>query len=279
MGKRHVLFAAYEMTPFLKLTERAKRIRNTLSSLKELGYELRTMMPKFGIINERRNKLHDVVRLSGINIYIESGNQPLSIKVASMPSERLQIYFLYCEEYFARKAVFQDVKTKKYFEDNLHRTLFYCKGILETVKKLVWAPEIIHCYGWMSGLVPLYLKHYYNDPLFEYAKVSFTVYEPRLDIPYNYEVLKNLLLKDGFDEELIEPYKGETIADFLKGACHYADIVTLVPPETALGPASKYEQKEKYLIEPETDDKEELKAFYQNLFETLMPTEKEVSNS
>jgi starch synthase len=279
MGKRHVLFAAYEMVPFLKLSDGAKRIRASLSALKELGYELRTMMPKFGVINERRNKLHDVVRLSGINIFVESGNQPLSIKVASIPSERLQIYFLYCEEYFSRKAVFQNVKTKHYFEDNLHRTLFYCKGILETVKKLVWAPEIIHCYGWMTGLVPLYLKHFYNDPLFEHAKVVLTIYEPELDMPYDFKVLRSLLTRDGFDEQLLEPYAGETFRAFVEGACHYADRVTLVPPETVLGPVSDFEMREKFVIEPDTEELAALKAFYQDLYEALLPAETEVSNS
>ena len=140
-----------------------------------MDFEVRCIMPRFGVINERRHRLHEVVRLSGINVSVDNDDYPLQIKVASLPNARLQVYFLENEDLFKRKYIFHDEK-EKWFDDNGLRTVFFCKGALETVKKFGWPPDIIHCSGWMTGLIPFYLKTVYKkEPVFAHSKVVYTI--------------------------------------------------------------------------------------------------------
>ena len=177
MAKMKLLFITHEMSPFLELTSIAEITRKLPQAMQEKGLEIRILMPRFGNINERRNRLHEVIRLSGLNITIDDNDNPLIIKVASIPAARMQVYFLDNEEYFQRKFVFRD-KDNKFYEDNDERTIFFCKGALETVKKLGWSPDIVHCHGWMSALVPAYLKTIYkDDPTYKNSKVVYSVYE------------------------------------------------------------------------------------------------------
>jgi starch synthase len=178
MGRKKVLFVSSEMTPFLGNTTSVSEIaRNLPQAIQEKDNEIRVLIPRFGVINERRNRLHEVVRLSGINITIDDNDNPLIIKVASIPEAKMQVYFLDNEEYFHRKALYHN-ENNEFFPDNDERTIFFCKGALETVKKLGWAPDIIHCQGWMTSLIPLYLKTIYkNEPVFKNAKVVFSVFE------------------------------------------------------------------------------------------------------
>lgn len=174
--KKRVLFVSSEMSPFLDESPLSNLARVLPQALQERDNEIRVLVPRFGVINERRNRLHEVVRLSGINISIDDNDNPLIIKVASIPQTKMQVYFLDNEDYFHRKAVYSDEKGK-FFEDNDERTIFFCKGVMETVKKLGWAPDIIHCQGWMTSLIPLYLKTIYkNEPVFRNAKVVFSLY-------------------------------------------------------------------------------------------------------
>ena len=171
MSKIRILYVASEINPFLQTTEVADFVRKLPQAMQERGMEIRILVPRFGLINERKNRLHEVVRLSGINVIINDEDYPLVIKVASLPGARLQVYFLDNEDYFHRKFVFKDEKDK-FFADNDERTIFFCKGVLETVKKLGWAPDIIHCQGWMTSLIPVYLKTLYKDePVFKNSKV------------------------------------------------------------------------------------------------------------
>src|ERR1700755_1157543 len=177
MGKSKLLFITHEMSPFLDLTRISEITRQLPQAMQEKGYEIRILMPRFGNINERRNRLHEVIRLSGMNIIINDNDNPLIIKVASIPAARMQVYFLDNEEYFQRKHVFED-KEGKFYADNDERMIFFCKGALETVKKLGWAPDVVHCHGWMSALVPTYLKTTYkNDPTFKHSKIVYSIYE------------------------------------------------------------------------------------------------------
>jgi starch synthase len=177
MGKTKLLFITHEMSPFLELTKISEITRKLPQAMQEKGYEIRILMPRFGSINERRNRLHEVIRLSGMNIIINEDDNPLIIKVASIPAARMQVYFLDNEDYFHRKYVFNDIKNKFYC-DNDERAIFFCKGALETVKKLGWAPDVVHCHGWMSALIPAYLKtNYKDDPTFKEAKIVYSVYE------------------------------------------------------------------------------------------------------
>src|ERR1700710_123942 len=181
MGKSKLLFITHEMSPFLELTKISEITRQLPQAMQEKGYEIRILMPRFGNINERRNRLHEVIRLSGMNIIINDNDNPLIIKVASIPAARMQVYFLDNEEYFQRKYVFGD-KDGKFYADNDERTIFFCKGALETVKKLGWQPDIIHCHGWMTSLIPLYMKTLYKDePVFRNAKVVYSVFENQFD--------------------------------------------------------------------------------------------------
>jgi len=177
MAKTKLLIVTHEMSPFLELTKISEITRQLPQAMQDKGFEIRILMPKFGNINERRNRLHEVIRLSCMNIVIDDNDNPLIIKVASIPAARMQVYFLDNEDYFHRKYVFRD-KESKFYEDNDERAIFFCKGALETVKKLGWAPDIVHCHGWMTALVPVYIKtSYKNDPTFKNSKVVYSVYE------------------------------------------------------------------------------------------------------
>jgi starch synthase len=167
MSKLRILYVASEINPFLQTTQVADFVRKLPQAMQERGMEIRILVPRFGIINERRNRLHEVVRLSGINITVGDEEKPLVIKVASVPNARLQVYFIDNDDYFHRKSVFVD-SDNNFFPDNDERAIFFCKGALETVKKLGWQPDIVHCTDWMTALIPMYLKTTYKkDPIFK----------------------------------------------------------------------------------------------------------------
>lgn len=181
MKKAKVLYISHEIHPYLEVTELGKISRQLPQGIQERGKEIRTFMPRFGLINERRNQLHEVIRLSGMNLIIDDTDHPLIIKVASIQAARMQVYFIDNEEYFQRKAIFRDTK-KKFFKDNDDRTLFFCRGVLETVKKLGWSPDIIHCHGWMTSLIPLMIKtSYKEDPIFKDARVVYSIYDDNFE--------------------------------------------------------------------------------------------------
>ena len=173
---KKVLFVNSEMYPFLPESGIARICRDLPQGIQERKREIRSFMPRYGCINERKNQLHEVIRLSGMNIIISDVDRPLVIKVASISSARLQVYFLDNEDYFKRKQV-DRAPDGTFFADNDERAIFFARGILETVKKLRWAPDIIHCHGWISHLVPLYLKKAFReDPIFSNSKVVLSLY-------------------------------------------------------------------------------------------------------
>lgn len=177
MEKAKVLFVSQEITPYLPESKMSVRGRYLPQGIQENGKEIRAFMPRYGLVNERRNQLHEVIRLSGMNLIIDDTDHPLIIKVASIQAARMQVYFIDNEDYFQRRAMLQD-KVGKSFEDNDERAIFFARGVLETVKKLRWTPDIVHCTGWFTSLVPLLLKRSYNDdPLFMNAKVVFSLYD------------------------------------------------------------------------------------------------------
>lgn len=181
MSKPRVLYISQHLTPYLPETPMSHVSRMLPQGTHEKGKEIRVFMPRFGKINERRHQLHEVIRLSGMNLNVDDTDHPLIIKVASIPTARIQVYFIDNDTYFKRKAVLHDAKDT-FFEDNDERSLFFVRGVLETVRKLGWAPDIIHCTGWMSSLVPTYLKHIFADePYFEKAKVIYHVFNEGFD--------------------------------------------------------------------------------------------------
>ncbi|SMO58316.1 glycogen/starch synthase [Solitalea koreensis] len=225
MAKTKILYITHEMSPFLELTEISKITRQLPQAIQEKGYEIRVLMPRFGNINERRNRLHEVIRLSGMNIVINDNDNPLIIKVASIQGAKMQVYFLDNEEYFQRKYVFRNDKDV-FFEDNDERTIFFCKGALETVKKLGWSPDIVHCHGWMSSLVPAYLKtSYKNDPTFKNSKVIYSVYDNGFDEKLHADFAKKLTMS-GLSEKEVEIYQNGDCASLHMGAVAFADGVT-----------------------------------------------------
>lgn len=220
--KKRVLFITQEMLPYIEESEIAKIARQLPQGIQQKGKEIRTFMPRFGSINERRNQLHEVIRLSGMNLIIDDNDHPLIIKVASIQAARMQVYFIDNEEFFQRKAGLKD-KAGKFFEDNDERAIFYCRGVLETVKKLGWAPDIIHCHGWMNAFVPLYIKKVFNeDPIFAKTKVLFSVYntgfEGTLDKNFG-----NKAVLDGVDMAEVQSMNGPTALEVYKYAADWSD--------------------------------------------------------
>lgn len=176
MSAKKVLFITQEITPYVPESELSLIGQNLPQAIQDKGLEIRTFMPKWGNVNERRNQLHEVIRLSGMNIIIDDTDHPLIIKVASIQAARRQVYFIDNDDYFQHRLMTTDENGKEY-EDNGERAIFYARGVLETVKKLRWCPDVIHCHGWMSAMVPLYIKKAYNDePSFRDSKVIFSVY-------------------------------------------------------------------------------------------------------
>ena len=224
MSKKRVLFITQEMNPYTALGEISDFVRKLPQKTVEKGFEIRVLMPKFGSINERRHRLHEVVRLSGMNIIVDDEDYPLIIKVASLPGARLQVYFLDNEEFFKRKFIFHD-KNEKIYEDNEDRMVFFCKGVLETVKKFGWAPDIIHCHGWMTSLVPQYIKTVYqNDPIFQDSKIVYSLYNNDLSESFTAKFLEKAAINDLGPEQLAEYMDGDK-ATLAKGVLNHIDIL------------------------------------------------------
>jgi len=226
-AKKRILFIANEMSPYLELTEFSEIVNRLAIKSNDNNFEVRCIMPRFGTINERRHRLHEVVRLSGINVSVDNDDYPLQIKVASLPNARLQVYFLDNEDLFKRKFVFTD-EAEKWYEDNGLRSVFFCKGALETVKKFGWPPDIIHCSGWMTGLIPMYLKTVYKkEPVFSHSKVVYTIGQNTFKEKLGADFLKlaninNTLIKD----KDLEVFKdGNNLAMFRGGALN-SDAIT-----------------------------------------------------
>ena len=224
MSKLRILYAATEIDPFLQTTKVAEMLRRLPQGMQEMGAEIRIFVPRFGCINERKNRLHEVVRLSGINIAVGEDEKPLIIKVASIPTAKLQVYFIDNEDYFHRKSVMVD-KDDKFHVDNDERAIFFCKGVLETVKKLGWSPDIVHCNDWMTGLIPLYLKTTYKkDPVFKDAKSVFTVYNNTFDDKFAGNIVEKAKMLD-IDDAMLAGLATSDCNGFIRMGMEYADSV------------------------------------------------------
>ena len=218
-----VLFITQEITPYVSESEMANIGRNLPQAIQEKGREIRTFMPKWGNINERRNQLHEVIRLSGMNLIIDDTDHPLIIKVASIQSARMQVYFIDNDDYFQNRLQTADENGVEY-DDNDSRAIFYARGVLETVKKLRWCPDVIHCHGWMTALAPLYIKKAYKDePSFRDAKVVFSVYEDDFKGTFNNDFASKLMLK-GINKKDVATLKDPVdYATLCKLAVDYSD--------------------------------------------------------
>ena len=224
MTDKKVLFVSSEVIPYLPENEISLMSYENMRMVNSRGGQIRIFMPKFGNINERRHQLHEVIRLSGMNLIINDMDMPLIIKVASIPKERIQVYFIDNEEYFKRKATFSD-EEGNLFPDNDERAIFFAKGVVETVKKLNWSPDIIHVHGWMSSLVPLYLrKHYDDEPLFSESKIITSVYNKNFDGTLSGNIVDKIAF-DNIDAAEIAHLKESSYNNLLKVAIDNADAV------------------------------------------------------
>lgn len=224
MEKKRILYISQEITPYLPESEMSEIARYLPQGVQEKGREIRTFMPRYGCVNERRNQLHEVIRLSGMNLVINDTDHPLIIKVASIQAARMQVYFIDNEDYFQRKAVLAD-KSGKEFDDNDERAIFFARGVLETVIKLRWAPDIIHCHGWLTSLVPLYIKkYYYNDPLFSQSKVVYSAYNDDFKKTLNSDFNKKLLV-EGITNEDVKMIDDPSYLNVNKMAIDYSDAI------------------------------------------------------
>ncbi len=228
-----VLYISQEIFPYLSSSPIADMGRYLPQAVQDRGRETRTFMPKFGAINERRNQLHEVIRLSGMNLIIDDTDHPLIIKVASIQSARLQVYFIDNDDFFRRKNTVADDAGTEY-SDNDERTIFFIRGVMETVKKLRWTPDVIHCLGWMTALAPLYIKKAYNqDPFFKNSKVIYSLFEDDFKMPFR-SLFADKLLLDGIEPSDVAHLKNSDI-DYVKLnqlAIDYSDGVIQSMPNT-----------------------------------------------
>ena len=222
-----VLFVTQEIMPYLPESEMSAICRYLPQGIQEQGREIRTFMPRFGSINERRNQLHEVIRLSGMNLIINDTDHPLIIKVASIQQARMQVYFIDNDDYFNRKYIFED-EQGNYFPDNDERTVFFGRGVLETVRKLRWQPNIVHCHGWFTGLVPLYVKKAFReDPLFSNAKVVYSIYNDRFEDQFNRD-FKTKALTDGISKKDVSLLEKPNYVTLSKLAINFSDAFIVV---------------------------------------------------
>jgi starch synthase len=222
LESKKVLFVSQEITPYLPETELSLISRNLPQAIQETGKEIRTFMPKYGNINERRNQLHEVIRLSGMNLIIDDTDHPLIIKVASIQAARMQVYFIDNEEYFHRKQTVADSRGN-YFHDNDERMIFFARGVLETVRKLRWSPDLVHCHGWFASLVPLYIKKAYReDPLFANSKVVFSFYNNGFNDSLNSSFPRKILV-DGVDNKHLTMLNNPGYENLIALAATYSD--------------------------------------------------------
>jgi starch synthase len=224
MKKAKVLFVSQEIFPYLPESPMSKIGRYLPQGIQEKGKEIRTFMPKFGCINERRNQLHEVIRLSGMNLIIDDSDHPLIIKVASIQAARMQVYFIDNEEFFQRKHTLTDAKGN-FFADNDERSIFFCRGVLETVKKLGWSPDVIHCHGSFTAVMPLLIKKVYReDPMFANTKVVYSVYDDEFTPSLNAKFAKKLVM-DGITDADVKKVKEPSFVNVSKLAMDTADAV------------------------------------------------------
>jgi starch synthase len=254
MDDKRILYVSSEVVPYLAENEVSIQSYEIPKMINDLGGQIRIFMPRYGNINERRHQLHEVIRLSGMNLVINDVDMPLIIKVASIPKERIQVYFIDNDEYFKRKATFSDEDGVLY-SDNDERAIFFAKGVVETVKKLNWVPDIIHVHGWMASLLPIYLKHYYkNEGIFDETKIVTSVYNQ----PFVGELDNKLINKMIFDEipeSDISELKSPTYENLLKASIKHSDALVIASDELSSSLTKYIESSKKPFLPFATKEK------------------------
>lgn len=269
MKDKRILYVSSEVVPYLPETELASTAFNVAKNAHSKGVQTRIFMPRFGVINERRHQLHEVIRLSGMNLIINDMDMPLIIKVASIPKERMQVYFIDNDEYFKRKAIFTD-EDDKLFEDNDERAIFFAKGVIETVKKLNWAPDIIHVHGWLASLLPLYLKEFYKEePLFTESKIVTSIYNNDFGGELSSSISEKIKY-DKIDDKKIATLKIPNHTNILKSAIENSDAIIHGSKDISEDLIDFINKKEIPVLEFQGDD---LKEPYLDFYAGLLPEE------
>jgi len=226
MKDKRILYVSSEVVPYLAENEVSLMSYDVPKMINDQGGQIRIFMPRYGNINERRHQLHEVIRLSGMNLVVNDLDMPLIIKVASIPKERIQVYFIDNDEYFKRKATFADEEGVLY-PDNDERAIFFAKGVVETVKKLNWVPDIIHVHGWLAAMLPIYMKHYYkNEALFSETKIVTSVYGQSFDENLDLEMI-NKVKFDGVPHEAIADLEVPNYENVLRASILHSDAVII----------------------------------------------------
>lgn len=269
MKAKKVLFITQEMVPFVPETPKSHMGRYLPQLIQEAGHEIRTFTPKWGIINERRNQLHEVIRLSGMNLIIDDTDHPLIIKVASIQQARMQIYFIDNDDYFMRRKMARDENEEEY-EDNGERAIFFARGVLETVKKLLWVPDVIHCYGWVTALAPLYIKKAYADePSFHDTKVVFSASSPELKSDLGRHTAQCIPFKDAKATDIQDVVKSKFgYNELQKLAIKFSDGVVLDDPKVSKS-VIKFANDHNIPVLPYQG--EDFAQAYSSFYDSLMP--------
>jgi len=232
MEDKRILYVSSEVVPYLAENEVSLMSYDVPKMINDQGGQIRIFMPRYGNINERRHQLHEVIRLSGMNLVVNDMDMPLIIKVASIPKERIQVYFIDNDEYFKRKATFTDEEGVLY-PDNDERAIFFAKGVVETVKKLNWVPDIIHVHGWMAAMLPVYMKHFYkNEALFADTKIVTSVYSQSFDGTLDPEMLKKVTF-DNVPETAVSDLALPNFENIMKTSILHSDAVIIASEEVS----------------------------------------------
>ena len=266
MAKKKILFINQEISPYVPDNNLSLMGKDLPHAMQEHNHEIRTFMPKWGMINERRGQLHEVIRLSGMNLIINDTDHPLIIKVASIPSARVQVYFIDNDDYFGKRQMEKDENGEDY-ADNGERAIFFARGVLETVKKLRWVPDIIHCQGWMSAAIPFYVKTAYHDePSFAETKVVTSLFSQSLDKNLGSDFKQCLEFRDA-KAELLKDYQDNfDFNDLSKLAIEYSDGVIVADQQVKNDLIDFAKGKEIPVLDYQEDFADAYEAFYKQLF-------------
>jgi starch synthase len=266
MEDKRILYVSSEVVPYLAENEVSSMSYEVPKMINDLGGQIRIFMPRYGNINERRHQLHEVIRLSGMNLVVNDVDMPLIIKVASIPKERIQVYFIDNDEYFKRKATFSDEDGTMY-PDNDERAIFFAKGVVETVKKLNWVPDIIHVHGWMASLLPIYMKHYYkNEALFSETKIVSSIYSQSFDGTLDGEML-NKIKFDGIPHEAISDLETPNYENIIKASIMHSNGVIIASESLSSSLTKFIESSGKPFLPfvPQDEFAQAYTSFYKNI--------------
>ena len=268
MANNKILYICQQIMPYLAENEESRLCRQLSQAMQEHGNEIRTFMPRYGCVNERRNQLHEVIRLSGMNLIINDDDHQLIIKVSSIPSARIQIYFIDNDDFFSRKAVLTNEEGKE-FEDNDARMLFFARGVLETVKKLQWKPSVVHCHGWFSAIVPLYLRNMFaDDPVLCGSKIVVSLYEDKFSTPLN-EGITEKLKNEGVAEAELANLGTPSYENLMRFVIDNVDGV-VAGSESADSELLDYARKQgKAILEYQSPEEENFYDNYDRFYEEL----------